>query len=194
MLWRDHTAVSGEVVTLDDAFGEGDLEQMRRIIEEAGERGRPFNLLTSFVNGKKADTTISSMLYERLRGALVPYRDRCGIEWEPLRASEYIMYADITAGQQFGMHTDTGTVWDERAMEFSKFTLLIILNEGFDGGDTVFYDAEYSHLCDVKHAKGRILLFDIDLPHVGATVTRGRKTWLGTELVYRRKAGPPPTT
>lgn len=184
---RDRTDVPGEIVTVDDAFARRDLDRMRRLVEAAGDGGHPFNALTSFTNGKTIDPAMSSLLYDGLRPHMPSlYRDRRGVRWEPVGASAYVMYADIAAGQQFGVHTDTGVVWDEGGGLVSKFTAFVVLGGDFRGGDTVFYDEGYRRLCDVEHAEGRALLFDIDLPHAGATVTEGRKTWVGTEVVCRR--------
>lgn len=89
-------------------------------------------------------------------------------------------------GQQFRLHSDALPVSRNQRVK----TLLIYLNEGFAGGETLFPD----HKLTVKPAAGDALLFantlDEQRPdprsrHAGLPVTQGVK-WLATRWIRAR--------
>ena len=105
-----------------------------------------------------------------------------------LRANTLIMAGHYEVGDSFGLHTDTGLYYDERRREKSRWTLLIYLNDDFEGGETVFYDTNTcSGARSIQPRAGMALLFDIDLWHSGQPLRSGRKYWIGTEIIGSMK-------
>jgi predicted 2-oxoglutarate/Fe(II)-dependent dioxygenase YbiX len=79
-------------------------------------------------------------------------------------------------GQTFRWHRDG---YFERANgERSRLTLMIYLNDDFEGGHTRFEDAI------IRPVTGTALFFSHPLLHEGAMVTRGRKYVLRTDVMY----------
>lgn len=82
-------------------------------------------------------------------------------------------------GERFKAHRD-GFFRRENG-DKSLLTFMIYLNEGFEGGETVFEEAT------VTPRLGMALIFEHQLVHEGATVTRGRKYVLRSDIMYARK-------
>jgi hypothetical protein len=114
-----------------------------------------------------------------------------------LRANDAVMAGAYGPGDVFGMHTDTGLHWDAAAGTASCWTLLLYLDAGCAGGETVFYDDAWRESARVAPAAGTAVLFDIATWHRAAPVAAGRKAWLGCEVVgHFENASPvmPPST
>lgn len=127
-----------------------------------------------FTNKKWTDAALAASFYERL-GGRVP---------GALRANTLIMGATFQPGDSFSIHTDTGLYYDRTRGEKSRWTVLIYLNDDFEGGETVFYDeATWAIKRRVRPEAGKALVFDIDLWHSGSPVVAGVKRWIGCELI-----------
>jgi 2OG-Fe(II) oxygenase superfamily len=178
-----------EIFTVDDVFDEQQISEWNDLVMHAcllgSRRERTFSP-SDFKNGKKLDPVTSHKIYDCISCVLPEvYVTSGGERWEFLRATDYIMYAEIACGQQFGIHTDTGCEFLEQGRVRSKFTVLIYLNEDFDGGKTRFFDDSFQETVAVHPKTGRSLVFDIDRFHCGDVIERGVKRWIGTEIVAR---------
>lgn len=92
--------------------------------------------------------------------------------FEPLRVYRY----DV--GHHFGLHSDQSyTRGDARSL----LTLLVYLDDDFDGGETEFPDEHQT----IAPCKGDALWFQHALLHAGKHVTRGTKHVLRTDVLYR---------
>ena len=100
-----------------------------------------------------------------------------------IRANNVIMTGSYAPDQQFNLHTDTGLFYNRDANEKSCWTLLIYLNDDFEGGHTLFYDDKWVLTDTIRPQTGKALLFDIDLWHRGDVLTSGRKHWIGCEII-----------
>ena len=95
------------------------------------------------------------------------------------------MTGKYVPGNEFGLHTDTGLYFDLLVMEKSNYTLLIYLNDDFEGGMTTFnhYDL------DVKPVTGLTLIWPAEWTHAhqGQVITTGSKYiitgWLNMPLI-----------
>jgi len=91
-------------------------------------------------------------------------------------------------GQRFKRHID-GAV-DMPNGDRSKLTLLIYLNEGYIGGDTIFSTYEFIDGVATVHSKritaqtGLVLIFRHELKHEGEELVDGRKYVLRTDVLY----------
>jgi prolyl 4-hydroxylase len=81
-------------------------------------------------------------------------------------------------GQSFNRHIDRGIEISDD--EKSCCSLLIYLNDGFSGGETVFDSIA------LQPATGTAVIFPHKLEHAGAEVTNGVKYILRTDVIYRR--------
>ena len=183
-----------DVATFDGLFAERELDELWTRVERAradDDDSRPFSFTSTFENGRILDPGLAASIFSRC-APLLPstYEDAAGRSWRPVRACDHLFYAVVSPGQKFGLHTDTGSVYDAANDEYSKFTVLIYLDESgrdFEGGHTVFIrdPPRRQHRVDIVPARGRLLMFDIDLFHYGEEVRSGTKRWVGTEFVYR---------
>ena len=129
-----------------------------------------------FTNKKWVDSELAERFWRRLCD--FPIGD------EMLRVNNLVMAGIYVEGDSFGLHTDTGLFYDAVAREKSRWTLLVYLNDDFEGGETVFYNGETGvEERRVRPVAGRALIFDIDLWHSGMPVVAGQKCWIGCEVI-----------
>jgi hypothetical protein len=79
-------------------------------------------------------------------------------------------------GQTFRWHVDGA--FERPNGERSRITLIVYLNDDFEGGETRFGNAV------VQPVTGMALFFIHQLAHEGAPVTRGRKYVMRTDVMY----------
>jgi predicted 2-oxoglutarate/Fe(II)-dependent dioxygenase YbiX len=79
-------------------------------------------------------------------------------------------------GQTFRWHRDG--YFERPNRERSRLTLMVYLNDDFEGGHTKFEEAL------IKPVKGTALFFVHHLLHEGAQVTRGRKYVMRSDVMY----------
>jgi prolyl 4-hydroxylase len=91
----------------------------------------------------------------------------------PLRVYRY------RDGQRFGLHQDQSYLRDDGAR--SRLTLMVYLDDDFDGGETDFPEQGER----VAPARGDALWFQHMVLHAGRAVTRGVKHVLRTDVLYR---------
>jgi len=96
--------------------------------------------------------------------------------FSPLRIYRY------HPGQHFGLHQDGSYRRDDGAR--SLLTLMVYLNDDFDGGETDFPEQGEQ----IRPARGDALWFQHMVLHAGLPVTRGVKHVLRTDVLY---AAPP---
>lgn len=177
--------VSQGVYTIHGLFTEQDLEDFENIIDQGNSCTRTFTN-SPFKNGKVVMPDVSQRMWDVISPHLPQfYTDTHSVEYKFVGVPTCIMYAEIQAGQHFGLHTDTGCVYDKQNGKYSKFTFLTYLNDDFVGGATQFYDASFKKTVSIHPERNKTLLFDIDLFHQGCAVVSGRKRWIGSELVCR---------
>lgn len=101
--------------------------------------------------------------------------------YEPIGLNERFRFYRYKDGQQFKPHIDGPFRRSET--EKSKITLLIYLNEDFEGGaTTLVLEGE-----DVIPKEGMLFLFEHKIMHCGRPVTEGTKYVLRTDVMYRLK-------
>lgn len=122
------------------------------------------------------DPDFTSMLMTRLCDKLpaqVHGYVCCGLN-ERLRLQRY------QPGMHFAPHPDGSFVRDDR--ERSYYTVLIYLNDDFEGGQTIF--ATDPEVC-IEPKAGMVLWFQHPIVHEGARVTAGTKYIIRTDLMFR---------
>ena len=114
-------------------------------------------------------------LFDRLKEHLPPEMFGCPLEG----LNERIRFYRYGPGHYFTPHRDGILNLPDGRM--SCLTLLIYLNDGFEGGETTFRDLEET----IIPKPGMALLFQHRLVHEGKTVTAGRKYVLRSDVMYR---------
>jgi len=92
--------------------------------------------------------------------------------------NERLRFYRYDAGQSFGAHTDG--YYRRSNGEQSLLTLMIYLNDDFEGGETYFLESGEM----VAPREGKALIFPHGLWHAGRAVTAGRKYVLRTDVMY----------
>ncbi len=128
-----------------------------------------------FKNNKYKDLELATKFYKKL----LTY----GIQDNILRPNDLIMTGMYTPGDSFGLHTDTGLYYNEKAKEKTQWTLLIYLNTLEDEGATVFYHDDWTVRETVFPKEGMAILFDIELWHRAESLVKNQKFWIGCEII-----------
>ena len=108
--------------------------------------------------------------------------------WKAVRLNERFRFYRYDPGQRFKRHKD-GVVALPSGEE-SRLSFLIYLNEGCEGGETVFTDHRFENgetftdTITVSPKTGTGLFFAHQRWHEGAPVTSGRKYLLRTDVIY----------
>lgn len=93
--------------------------------------------------------------------------------------NELLRYYKYEPGQKFQRHKDQSFIRDE--FEASYLTVLIYLNDDYQGGETTFQNG---HVIPVT---GKCVVFPHHLEHEGSEVLEGVKYVLRTDVMYRLK-------
>ena len=93
-----------------------------------------------------------------------------------LRVSKYVPYG------QFGIHEDSGYVRDDQYVGF--WTLLLYLNDDFEGGETTIYGANDDLAYTVQPEVGKAFAFYHFQPHAGLMIKSGSKLVVRTEIMF----------
>lgn len=185
------------VRVVDDVFTADECAVVVARIEALGPSFAPITTHRGFVdrpdirNNDRVifdDVDLANDLFARLaphlplqRRGLTP-EDRRGEQGDPLwtatTCNERFRGYRYQRGQRFAPHYDGPFVRNDD--DRSALTLLLYLNEGFDGGETRFLDWQST----VTPKTGSVLLFDHAILHEGAGVLAGTKYALRSDVMY----------
>src|SRR6185436_6714053 len=98
--------------------------------------------------------------------------------------NERIRYYRYEPHQYFAWHYDG--CFSRSDIEESKLTLMIYLNDDFEGGETKFNVKYVYDEIVIKPEKGMALLFIHNLFHEGSAVKSGIKYVLRSDVMYKR--------
>jgi len=114
--------------------------------------------------------------------------------WRLQGINERLRLCKYRSGQQFRIHQDGVHHRGQDCRSMLTFMVYLAEGDAFDGGDTVFYAAgpaqgegEEQVVARVRPAAGSLILFDHGIWHAGATVTRGTKYILRSDLLFHRE-------
>lgn len=99
--------------------------------------------------------------------------------------NEMLRFYRYDPGQRFNWHQDFPFERDNG--EQSQLTLMVYLNDDFEGGETSFEDSYSDQPFDefkVMPKQGMALFFEHAIHHKGEPVSRGRKYVLRTDVMY----------
>ncbi|WP_165672757.1 prolyl hydroxylase family protein [Metapseudomonas otitidis] len=130
------------------------------------------------------DPALAQRLLERVRPWLPDCLDN---EWQLVGLNERFRFYRYTPEQYFKWHRDGA--FQRSPSEISQLTLLIYLNDNYQGGATQLRDE-----ADIRPEAGMALVFPHRVMHQGSPITAGVKYVLRTDVMYRRiEAGATPT-
>jgi predicted 2-oxoglutarate/Fe(II)-dependent dioxygenase YbiX len=120
-------------------------------------------------------------LAQRVFAAVRPTLPAAWVGREPCGANERFRGYRYQPGQVFRPHLDG--CFQRDATERSELTLMVYLNDDFEGGETAFESPEMV----VRPTAGSALLFFHALRHEGREVQRGKKYVLRSDAMYRQR-------
>jgi prolyl 4-hydroxylase len=177
------------VWTVDDAFTREECAALVARVEGIGFEAAAVNLPGGQVirpdirNNARVmlrDEELAAQIFARTRGRF-PERLQ---GMEAVGANELLRFYRYSPGQRFAPHTDGCYVRDER--ERSLLTLMVYLNDGFEGGATEFAELGQT----VVPRTGMALLFQHGVLHEGCVVTGGTKYAVRSDVMYRARSRP----
>ena len=148
-----------------------------------------------FVQSNETDInngTIEENLKSRNKNRIIYESEELAIEiWELLKRylvnenllinsigiNEMFRFYKYQVGQEFKRHTDSSFIRNDA--EKSSHSLLIYLNDDFEGGITTFDE------CKLNPVKGSAVFFPHDLEHSSTTITNGVKYILRSDIICR---------
>lgn len=162
------------------------------------------------------DTQFAQLLWERVRAHVLPdlthipfntylNTETRGKEWSAVGVVDKLRLYKYSPGEEFPEHVDYKTGRDivrggKRYRQQTFITLLVYLNEDFDGGTTNYWvnhegihcrflrdveDKPPSHR--IQPVTGRAVLQEQNLLHEGSAPTRGTKYVLRTDILHERE-------
>lgn len=160
------------------------------------------------------DSNFAEILYDRIKEYIeidnkIENIKPCGFgvagKWEPLCLNNCFRYNQyISPSIGFTAHRDATFIENEDVR--SVLTVLIYLNDNFDGGDTVFYDTfgprskeeivsdemskGFIERFRYKPKSGSILIFNHNMIHEGQKLKKGVKYVIRTDVVFKRTLKP----
>lgn len=127
------------------------------------------------------DPALAEALWPRLR----PHMPAEFRSWHIRGLNERFRFYRYDPGQKFDWHQDG--YYQRPNGERSQFTLMIYLNDGFEGGGTSFCNIYAGQTFDdfvVTPKAGTALLFYHPVMHRGDAVVSGRKYVMRTDVMY----------
>jgi prolyl 4-hydroxylase len=123
------------------------------------------------------DPDLAQTLFERVRHRL----PKVVLGAKAVGANERIRCYRYRPGMYFAPHADGAFYRDD--VERSRYSFLVYLNEGFEGGETAFF---VKPEVKIKPETGLGLLFQHPIVHEGSPVVSGVKYVVRTDVMYRR--------
>jgi len=121
------------------------------------------------------DHVLAQKLFDKIKSKLI-HND---LKWRPIGLNERFKIYRYNPGQNFALHSDASFIRNEKERSFQ--TILIYLNEDYEGGETEFFGME-----TFSPKTGSAILFMHHLMHEGMPVLSGIKYALRTDVMYKR--------
>lgn len=182
MAYRDH---GPGVFTIDGLLDDAECQALVADTEAIGYADAPITTAWGFAHMPEVRNNTRVMVddHERARwlwsrvDAWIPARQA---RWRAVGLNERFRYYRYHPGQYFQWHHDG--CYQRSLRERSTLTLIVYLNDDFEGGHT-----EFVHVGPIAPRRGMALVFEHGLRHRGAPVHEGTKYVMRTDVMYRRQ-------
>jgi predicted 2-oxoglutarate/Fe(II)-dependent dioxygenase YbiX len=174
------------ILTIPNVLTSKECKALRAKIDESQPKVAPIStvagpvLKTDVRNNERVmfeDHSLAATLLQRVAHKAPP--DIHGMRL--VGANELLRCYRYKPGMRFAPHSDGAFVRNES--EQSWYTLIVYLNDDFEGGHTTFLvEPEVS----IKPETGMALLFQHPIVHEGSVVTSGIKYVVRSDLMYRK--------
>ena len=185
--------LGNEIFTLDNILSPEECAEYIALTENIGYTDAPINTIRGFEirpdirNNQRVildDQERAFDLWQRVSNYIPSTIGR----WQAVGLNERFRFYRYDPGQRFALHHDGS--YRRPNGEESLLTFMIYLNEGFEGGDTLFHLSlrSYEDLPNIAviPVTGMVLCFVHDLVHEGAPIIQGRKYVLRSDIMYRQ--------
>ncbi len=177
----DYEWITDDIFTLSGFLSAVECEEYVRFSEARGFGDAPVSTSFGQVMMKDVRNNSRVMVDDPVLAQLVwdraaPYVPGMLARHRAIGVNERFRFYRYDVGQTFRWHRDG--YFERPNRERSRLTLMIYLNDDFEGGHTRFEDAI---ICP---AAGMALFFAHHLLHEGAVITRGRKYVMRTDVTY----------
>jgi predicted 2-oxoglutarate/Fe(II)-dependent dioxygenase YbiX len=122
------------------------------------------------------DFDLASNFWNRIKPFVTEKFD----DWVPVSVNEQFRFYKYEVDERFNKHRDGRFRRNEK--EESRLTLMVYLNDDFEGGETEF-DA-----FTVQPEQGTALIFRHDIKHKGCKVVAGAKYAIRTDIMFQNEA------
>lgn len=123
----------------------------------------------------EANSELSQLFWERIN-PFISVLDDC---WYPSSVNEQFRYYKYNIGERFNKHRDGKYIRSDN--EESRLTLMVYLNDNFEGGETEFDSFK------IVPKLGTAIVFEHQLKHKGCKVLKGVKYALRTDIMFEKK-------
>ena len=125
-------------------------------------------------------------IWKRVKEHVPPVWNHAGVEWRAVGLNERLRFLRYSPGDFFAPHCDG--CYERENGERSFITLQLYLNEDFEGGATAFLDTFSNAAFSLQPKTGNVLIFQHDIYHEGAEVTKGLKYAVRTDVMFQTAA------
>ena len=184
--------LGNEIFTLDNILSPEECAEYITLTENIGYTDAPITTIRGFEirpdirNNQRVildDQERAFHLWQRVSNYIPSTIGR----WQAVGLNERFRFYRYDPGQRFALHHDGS--YRRTNCEESLLTFMIYLNEGFEGGDTLFHLSRryYEDLPNIAviPVTGMVLCFVHELLHEGAPIIQGRKYVLRSDIMYR---------
>jgi prolyl 4-hydroxylase len=184
--------ISDHVFILEDTLSEYECDTIISVAEDAG-----FKIAGIYTDESGENTIIDTSKRRSMRCILdsAEFADRLWrriqhgvIQKLPMglvakRLNERLRILKYTQGDSFVMHRD-GNYMTPDGKEISQYTVLIYLNDGYEGGYTTYYNSATEPGVPVIPKKGSVVIQHQSCLHSVPPLISGTKYALRTEVMY----------
>ncbi len=119
-------------------------------------------------------------LAKQIWSKIAPFVNKDIEDYFPIGVNELFRIYKYSVGERFKMHRDGS--FQRNNQEKSFYSLLIYLNDDFEGGQTAFKNG-----ITVEPKTGQALVFHHPIKHEGKILTEGNKYVLRTDIMFKKE-------
>ncbi len=189
-----HPKIPGFAVGLEGVLTPEECDAIVQIAEDKG--FVPAALYTDLAGNNHMNTDVrksyrciidsvpfAQQLWERVKHAVPATFQRGFLNHTVVGLNERIRVLRYYPGDEFKPHSDGQYVAPNG--DISQITLLLYLNEGYQGGYTTFFTADQTELIPIQPKTGMVVLQDQRLLHGVPPLLEGVKYAIRTDVMYR---------